>query len=121
MNMLFKRVCEGRVPALPPQYSKDLMYMIKLCLQLDPKLRPNCSEMLKRSQLMRNTPSALSLKIGENDESDLKLIGTIRVPRNLGQITERLPAANYDSGADNMSRLNRQSSLPSMRPSDFSR
>jgi len=40
---------------------------------------------------MRNTPSALSLELGNQD--DLKLIGTIRVPRNLGQITERLPAA----------------------------
>lgn len=82
MNMLFKRVCEGRIPPLPPQYSKDLMYMIKLCLQLDPKLRPNCSDMLQRSQLIRNTPSALSLEMEQQD--DLKLIGTIRVPRNLG-------------------------------------
>ena len=48
MNGLFRRVCEGRVPALPPTYSKDLMYMIKLCLQLEPKLRPACSEMLSR-------------------------------------------------------------------------
>ena len=69
------------------------MYMIKLCLQLDPKLRPNCSEMLTRQQLLRNTPSQLSLQLDASE--DLKLIGTIRVPRNLGQITERLPAANY--------------------------
>ena len=82
MNMLFKRVCEGRIPPLPPQYSKDLMYMIKLCLQVDPKLRPNCSEMLAKNQLIHNTPSALSLQIGTNE--DLYLMGTIRVPRNLG-------------------------------------
>jgi len=48
MNQLFKRVCEGRITPIPVQYSKDLMYMIKLCLQLDPKLRPNCSDMLNR-------------------------------------------------------------------------
>ena len=46
MNQLFKRVCEGRIPSLPPQYSKDLMFMIKLCLQLEPKLRPSCENML---------------------------------------------------------------------------
>jgi NIMA (never in mitosis gene a)-related kinase len=68
MNMLFKRVCEGRIPPLPPMYSKDLMYMIKLCLQVDPKLRPNCSEMLAKSQLLRNTPSALSLAIGTDED-----------------------------------------------------
>ena len=48
MNQLFKRVCEGRIPPLPAMYSKDLMYMIKLCLQLDPRLRPQCSEMLTK-------------------------------------------------------------------------
>ena len=48
MNQLFKRVCEGRVTSLPPQYSKDLMYMIKLCLQVDPKLRPGCNTMLEK-------------------------------------------------------------------------
>ena len=32
MNQLFKRVCEGRIPALPREFGKDMMYMIKLCL-----------------------------------------------------------------------------------------
>jgi len=92
---------------MPAMYSKDLMYMVKLCLQLDPKLRPMCNDMLSRQQLIRNTPSQLSLAVGEQD--DLKLIGTIRVPRNLGQITERLPAANYASSeaANNNSRMAR--------------
>lgn len=98
MNMLFKRVCEGRVQALPSAYSKDLMYMIKLCLQIDPKLRPQCSEMLQKRQLARNLPSQLSLEL--DGQNDLQLIGTIRVSRNLGQITERLPAANYESSDD---------------------
>ena len=34
MNQLFRRVCEGKVQPLPAQYSKDLAYMIKLCLQV---------------------------------------------------------------------------------------
>ena len=61
MNQLFRRVCEGKVQPLPAQYSKDLAYMIKLCLQVDPKKRPLCSEMLTRPQLVKNTPSQLSL------------------------------------------------------------
>jgi len=44
------------------------MYMIKLCLQVDPKLRPNCSEMLAKNQLIHNTPSALSLQIGTSED-----------------------------------------------------
>jgi len=68
MNQLFKRVVEGRVPPLPVQYSKDLMYMVKLCLQVDPKLRPECSDMLQRSQLVRNTPSQLSLQLEQQED-----------------------------------------------------
>lgn len=97
MKGLCRKVCEGRIPPLPIQYSKDIMHVIKLCLQLDPKQRPTCSNLLSRQQLLKNTPSELSLKLDLNDD-DLKLIGTIRVPRNLGQITDRLPAANYQSG-----------------------
>ena len=39
------------------------------------------------------------------------------MPRNLGQITERLPAANYQRESS----LNRQQSLPAMRSSDLNR
>jgi len=38
------------------------------------------------------------------------LLDTIKVPRNLGQITDRLPKANYNS---NPSILKRNSSEPS--------
>ena len=81
MNQLFKRVTEGRIPPLPAMYSKDMMFCIKLCLQLKPALRPNCDELLGKSQLVRNIPSAVSLAM--DGQEDLKLIGTIKVPRNL--------------------------------------
>lgn len=42
------------------------------------------------------------------DES-ADLIGTIKVPRNLSHITERLPQSNY-----NERRINRNVSLPSL-------
>ena len=65
MNQLFRKVCEGRLPPLPSQYSKDLMYMVRLCCQLDPRARPNCGEMLTRSQLLKNTPSSLSQELDQ--------------------------------------------------------
>ena len=66
MNQLFKAVTTGRIQSLPAQYSKDMMYVIKLCLQLKPELRPNCDEMLLKPQLIRNIPSALSLEAANN-------------------------------------------------------
>ena len=111
MNQLFKRVTEGRVSNLPSIYSQDLAHMVKSCLQVKPKLRPECSELLNKSQLLRNKPTQVT---SPNEQgSDLSLIGTIRCPRNLGQITERLPAANYDSDNKQQQHLsNRNQSLP---------
>ena len=33
MQGLFRKICEGIVPALPMNYSRDLNHMVKLCLQ----------------------------------------------------------------------------------------
>ena len=38
-------------------------------------------------------------------------MGTIRVPRNLGQITDRLPGSQYDS----QPKVRRMASLPALR------
>jgi hypothetical protein len=46
--------------------------------------------------------------VEEVKESSLSLLDTIKVPRNLGQITDRLPKANYHS-----SQLQRNYSVPS--------
>ena len=51
----------------------------------------------------------------------MQLIGTIRVPRNLGQITERLPAAKYSTSERQTPKMGRQSSLPQLRLSEMSR
>jgi hypothetical protein len=45
----------------------------------------------------------------QDDESNPALIGTIKVPRNLGLITDRLPASQYDGKEK---RLSRNASLP---------
>jgi NIMA (never in mitosis gene a)-related kinase len=81
MQGLFKRVCSGQVPSLPPPFSKDLNHMVKLMLQQSPALRPSCPELLSKQQLVRNQPPTLEVR---DSETDFNLIGTIRVPRNLG-------------------------------------
>ena len=82
MQGLFRKICEGIVPALPMNYSRDLNHMVKLCLQQQPKLRPNCQELLGKSQLLKNLPSKISAQL-EPQMSDAGLIGTIKVPINL--------------------------------------
>ena len=49
MNELFKRVCEGKVQSLPSVYSRDLNHIVKLCLQVNPSLRPSCENLLAKA------------------------------------------------------------------------
>lgn len=109
MQGLFRRVCEGSVPNLPNNFSKDLNYMIKLMLQQNPKLRPTCSEILSKPQLVKNVPNKMSVELEQNGGD--ALIGTIKVPVNLNQISDRLPHANYERKI-----MSRQVSLPAIAP-----
>lgn len=84
--------------------------MVKLMLQQSPALRPACHELLGKQQLVRNHPASLEVKQEEGD-TDFSLLGTIRVPRNLGQITDRLPGSQYDS----QPKPRRGASLPALR------
>ena len=93
MQALFRRICEGSVPNIPPPYSKDINFMVKLMLQQTPKLRPTCFELLSKSQLLKNLPNSLSIDVEQMGEG---LIGTIKVPVNLQQIGDRLPISNYE-------------------------
>ena len=80
MQALFRRICEGSVANIPPPYSKDINFMVKLMLQQTPKLRPTCFELLSKSQLLKNLPNSLSIDVEQMGEG---LIGTIKVPVNL--------------------------------------
>lgn len=65
MQGLYKKVCEGNVPLLPNCFSKELYYVVKLMLQQQPKLRPSCSEILSKSQVIRNMPNKLILSAAD--------------------------------------------------------
>ena len=92
--------------SLPFPYSKDLDHIVKLCLQVQPEKRPTCAELLQKSQLLNHKPRELHLTA---DETNPELIGTIKCPRNLQMITDRLPASQY--GSRNKA-LMRNASLP---------
>ena len=46
MQGLFKKVNKGIYPKIPKIYSRDLSYLIKLMLQVDPNKRPSCDDIL---------------------------------------------------------------------------
>eukprot|EP00347_Sterkiella_histriomuscorum_P002177 403369168 len=104
MNGLYKRVLKGVYPSIPSSYSSDLSTMIKTLLQVQPSTRPTCDQILaldivkKRLSLAKQQPNLL-LMTNEQDLNleNLSLLNTIKVPRNLAQLTKNLPRSNYIS------------------------
>ena len=99
MSGLMKRVVKGVYPPIPAKYSKDLDRVIAMCLRVTPSQRPSIDDLLASSQVMGH----LSLEMGmvEEDEEEkeqgaMGLLGTIKVPRNLGLIGLRLPKPKYE-------------------------
>lgn len=88
--------------------------MIKSCLQVNPLNRPSCEKILATPGLLNHLTGTLEeLDFHEETESKAdNLLSTIRCPRNLGQITERLPKAQYKQ-------LKRSASMEIGAPSDL--
>lgn len=88
--------------------------MIKSCLQVNPLNRPSCEKILATPGLLNHLTGTLE-ELNFHEEAESKadnLLSTIRCPRNLGQITERLPKAQYKQ-------LKRSASMEINAPSDL--
>ena len=100
MNGLYKRVLKGAYPEIPKKYTKDLSDVIMRMLSVEPRLRPNCMQILDMEQVKKKinklypqeqSPSELSRehkydKDEYNSGSDAnrnELLNTIKVPQNL--------------------------------------
>ena len=94
MKGLYSKVISGKFDQIPAHYSTDLKNVIKSCLQVKSSERPDCDKLLAMPGLLNNITGTLD-DIQALKEDTESLLQTIRCPRNLGMITERLPAAQY--------------------------
>jgi hypothetical protein len=69
--------------------------MIRNCLQVSPIARPTCDKILAMPELLNHLTGTLERINVEIDLGGEGLLNTIKVPKNLGQITERLPKPQY--------------------------
>jgi len=70
--------------------------MVKNCLQVQPTARPSCEKILAMPSIMSHMSETLEKAEKEQVvQETISLLNTIRVPRDLGQITERLPKPQY--------------------------
>jgi serine/threonine protein kinase len=87
LEQLFKCVCRGAYDPISSTYSKDLHNMISQLLQVDPKKRPSCSQLLELPIIKDKIKNAnLSMTKCEGT-----LLNTIKVPPKLNDINFLLP------------------------------
>lgn len=111
MKGLYSKVVAGKFDPISPMYSDDFRNMIKQCLQVRATDRPTCDKILAMPGLLNHLTGTLE-EIDRNavqPDDNESLLKTIKMPRRMGQITERLPAPQYDNEEK---RIKRTNSLP---------
>jgi NIMA (never in mitosis gene a)-related kinase 1/4/5 len=89
MKGLYHKVIAGKYDPLPSPYSQDLKDMIAKCLKVRPSERTTCDKLLATPGLLNHITG--TLKEIESPEEAAALMKTIRMPRNMDQIMDRLP------------------------------
>jgi NIMA (never in mitosis gene a)-related kinase len=90
MKGLFNKVTKGVYPKIPSHYSSDLSGMISSLLQVDPKKRASAEQILHMPVFIAKYNEHKE-ELSEDFSDPAALLGTIRIPRNLSLLTERLP------------------------------
>lgn len=78
--------------------------MLKALLQVDPKNRPTTKQIIHMPVFVAKYNEIRENKAKDFEEEDLMnggdmLLGTIKVPKNLRLLSERLPKSNYERKA----------------------
>ena len=97
---------KGVYPKIPNHYSSDLSAMLSTLLQVDPKKRPTCDELMEhpifRKRSQKYFPEFEDEGYDDGYAGRSNLLKTIRIPKNFMHLSSRLPKKNYDSSLDNL-------------------
>ena len=120
MEGLYKKVTKGQYSRIPDIFSNDLHQMIIFLLQVNPKLRPNCDQILNHPILKKRIEYFKSIT-GEKDNNNGNtnknkgLLKTIHMPKNLVFLSDKLPKPNYDETIKEESEDNEEKNFISFR------
>jgi hypothetical protein len=124
MEELRFKVMKGKFPALPAVYSQDMQKMVRWLMIAEPSQRPDINQVLdhpsvrRRAHLapkpepLRGPDSSVDLCLdakgqqGEYDSGTAVTLGTIKVPKNLKMLKQRLPAPSYPSDHEKLLKEN---------------
>ena len=113
MEGLYKRVIKGQYSKIPDRFSNDLFQIIQFLLQVNPKLRPSCEQILNHPIIQKRIEYFKSIT-GEKENpnttgNNKSLLKTIHMPKNLLFLSDKLPKPNYDKQLRNNEEINVQS------------
>ena len=108
---LSTKACRGVYPAISSNYSKSLSNVVKKMLQVLPSQRITSFKLLELPEFELNVGKTCANLCPDNMSKDL--LGTILMPRNMRELSSRLPRAKYSRKG--MRRMNsEQFRLPSI-------
>jgi len=93
MQGLFKKIQKGVYDKIPSHYSSDLSDLIGMCLKVSPSMRPSCDRLLSHPLLLKNGKDVIQ-SLNDIDDT-IELLGTIKLPRNIRALQDKLPKAKY--------------------------
>lgn len=93
---LYKKIDRGVVSRIPSRYSSDLYQFIKICLITDQKKRPTVAQLL-RHPIIQKKIIEKNIEIGKSKGNLAQLMNTIKLPKNMDALINRLPKKNYES------------------------
>ena len=109
MEGLYAKVIKGHVNKIPERFSQDLFAVVKILLQVSPEKRPSCEQILK-SPIIKERIDYFKEIEGIKDDEDVdenNLLKTIRIPKNLLFLSDKLPKPNYKKvNGNNKSAIN---------------
>ena len=101
MEALYNKVVKCQYGKISEKYSSDISEIIKLLLKVKSKDRPTCGQILKYPLVKKRIEFFQAEAGNENiDIDDMEegvLLRTIRIPKNLLFLSDKLPEANYDN------------------------
>lgn len=114
MQGLYNKVVKGEFQRIPRSFSNDLNAFISNLLAVDPQSRPSCDEILALPLVAKR----IAQMSAPMPIPSAALLDAILLPRNMKQISDRLPAAKYEEERPSLTEpdeLQADSSLPRIR------
>ena len=102
MEGLYNKVIKGQFNKIPERFSDDLFSIVKLLLKVNSEQRPNCEQILKNPIILKRIEYFKSFSKDDNIDEERALLQTIKIPKNLLSLSDKLPKSNYDNNDDNI-------------------